>query len=157
MSDAATLNPATRLKPGVVSGKDYATLVAACKAGGYALPAVNVVGSDSINAVMEAAAKNKSDVIIQLSNGGARFMAGEGCPDAAKARVLPAIEAALARTPIRGRITLSGYEGSELLVARLLVESGADVRYVGTACPRTPWSEPDRDWLESRGIHTVAD
>jgi len=37
----------------------------------------------------------------------------------------------------QGRITLSGYEGSELLVARLLVESGADVRYVGTACPRT--------------------
>ena len=73
--------------------------------------------------------------------------------DAAKARVLPAIEAALARTPIRGRITLSGYEGSELLVARLLVESGADVRYVGTACPRTPWSEPDRDWLEAHGIH----
>lgn len=94
MSDAATLNPATRLKPGVVSGKDYATLVAACKAGGYALPAVNVVGSDSINAVMEAAAKNKSDVIIQLSNGGARFMAGEGCPDAAKARILGAVSAA---------------------------------------------------------------
>ena len=34
-------------------------------------------------------------------------------------------------------------------VARLLVESGADLRYVGTACPRTPWSEPDRAWLES--------
>jgi chlorophyllide a reductase subunit Y len=46
------------------------------------------------------------------------------------------------RAPIQGRITLSGYEGSELLVARLLVESGADLRYVGTACPRTPWSEP---------------
>lgn len=73
--------------------------------------------------------------------------------DAAKARILPAIDAALARTPIRGRITLSGYEGSELIVARLLVESGADVRYVGTACPRTQWSEPDRDWLASRGIH----
>ena len=42
---------------------------------------------------------------------------------------------------------MSGYEGSELLVARLLVESGADLRYVGTACPRTPWSEADRDWL----------
>ena len=42
--------------------------------------------------------------------------------------------------PIKGRITLSGYEGSELLVGRLLVESGADVRYVGTACPRTAWS-----------------
>ena len=44
------------------------------------------------------------------------------------------------KTPIKGRITLSGYEGSELLVARLLIESGADVPYVGTACPRTPWS-----------------
>jgi hypothetical protein len=40
------------------------------------------------------------------------------------------------------RITLSGYEGSELLVARLLIESGADVPYVGTACPKTPWSTP---------------
>ena len=34
----------------------------------------------------------------------------------------------------------------------LIVESGADVRYVGTACPRTPWSDPDREWLESRGV-----
>jgi 3,8-divinyl chlorophyllide a/chlorophyllide a reductase subunit Y len=72
---------------------------------------------------------------------------------AAKQRVLPAIQAALARTPIKGRITLSGYEGSELLVARLLIESGADLRYVGSACPRTAWSEADRDWLESRGVH----
>jgi chlorophyllide a reductase subunit Y len=69
----------------------------------------------------------------------------------AKNAVLPAIEAALAAAPIRGRITVSGYEGSELLVARLLIESGADVPYVGTACPRTPWSEADRDWLEARG------
>jgi hypothetical protein len=53
----------------------------------------------------------------------------------------------------QGRITLSGYEGSELLVARLLVESGADLRYVGTACPRTPWSDADREWLEARGVH----
>ena len=71
---------------------------------------------------------------------------------AAQNRVLPAIKAALAKCPIKGRITLSGYEGSELLVARLLVESGADVRYVGTACPRTPWSEPDRVWLEEKGV-----
>ena len=71
---------------------------------------------------------------------------------AAQNRILPAITAALAKSPIRGRITLSGYEGSELLVARLLIESGADVRYVGTACPRTAWSDPDRDWLESRGV-----
>jgi chlorophyllide a reductase subunit Y len=71
---------------------------------------------------------------------------------AAKQRVLPAIAAALARAPIRGRITLSGYEGSELLVARLLIESGADVRYVGTACPRTPWSAPDLEWLQAKGV-----
>ena len=72
--------------------------------------------------------------------------------DASKNRFLPAIQGALAATPIQGRITLSGYEGSELLVARLLVESGADVPYVGTACPRTPWYEPDREWLESHGV-----
>lgn len=66
-------------------------------------------------------------------------------------RFLPAIRGALAKSPIKGRITLSGYEGSELLVARLLIESGADVPYVGTACPRTPWSDHDRQWLEAKG------
>jgi chlorophyllide a reductase subunit Y len=71
---------------------------------------------------------------------------------AAQNRILPAIKAALAKSPIRGRVTLSGYEGSELLVARLLIESGADVRYVGTACPRTVWSDPDREWLEAKGV-----
>jgi 3,8-divinyl chlorophyllide a/chlorophyllide a reductase subunit Y len=59
----------------------------------------------------------------------------------------------LAANRIDGRITISGYEGSELLVARLLVEGGADVRYVGSACPRTEWSDPDREWLESKGVH----
>lgn len=63
-----------------------------------------------------------------------------------------AIKAALAANPISGRITLSGYEGSELLVARLLIESGADVKYVGTACARTDWSEADRAWLADRGV-----
>ena len=72
--------------------------------------------------------------------------------EATKNRVLPAIAKALESAPIEGRITLSGYEGSELLVARLLVESGADVRYVGTACPRTPWSNPDCEWLEGKGV-----
>jgi chlorophyllide a reductase subunit Y len=75
--------------------------------------------------------------------------------DASKNRMLPAIQGALAAAPVRGRVTLSGYEGSELLVARLLVESGADVRYVGTACPRTPWSDPDREWLESKGVRVT--
>jgi chlorophyllide a reductase subunit Y len=72
--------------------------------------------------------------------------------DAAKNAILPAIEGALAAKPVKGRITVSGYEGSELLVARLLIESGADVPYVGTACPRTKWSAPDREWLEARGV-----
>jgi 3,8-divinyl chlorophyllide a/chlorophyllide a reductase subunit Y len=73
--------------------------------------------------------------------------------DAAKNRWLPAIRSALARVPIRGRITVSGYEGSELLVARLLIESGAQVPYVGTACPATRWSAPDLEWLRGRGVH----
>ncbi len=73
--------------------------------------------------------------------------------EAAKQAVLPAIKGAIGAMPINGRITLSGYEGSELLVARLLIESGADVPYVGTACPPTPWSQPDREWLEAKGIH----
>jgi chlorophyllide a reductase subunit Y len=73
--------------------------------------------------------------------------------DAAKNAVLPAIRGALAASPVKARITLSGYEGSELLVARLLVESGADLRYVGTACPRTAWSAADCEWLEQRGVH----
>ncbi|HEV2552542.1 MAG TPA: chlorophyllide a reductase subunit Y [Bosea sp. (in: a-proteobacteria)] len=83
---------------------------------------------------------------------------GEACGvakplvEAAQNRLVPAIRGALSAMPISGRITLSGYEGSELLVARLLVESGADLRYVGTACPRTPWSEPDREWLAARGV-----
>ncbi|WP_376097049.1 chlorophyllide a reductase subunit Y [Roseomonas sp. CCTCC AB2023176] len=71
----------------------------------------------------------------------------------AKQRFLPVIADALSANPIRARVTVSGYEGSELLVARLLVEAGAEVPYVGTACPRTEWSDPDRDWLEARGVH----
>ncbi|MCU0827555.1 MAG: chlorophyllide a reductase subunit Y [Tabrizicola sp.] len=63
----------------------------------------------------------------------------------------PAIKAALAANPVKGRITLSGYEGSELLVARLLIESGAEVPYVGTACAKSDWSAEDRDWLEAKG------
>jgi chlorophyllide a reductase subunit Y len=63
-----------------------------------------------------------------------------------------AISAGLAANRIHGRITLSGYEGSELLVGRLLVELGADLRYVGTACPRTPYNEEDAAWLEAHGV-----
>ncbi|MBL6675878.1 MAG: chlorophyllide a reductase subunit Y [Rhodobacteraceae bacterium] len=71
---------------------------------------------------------------------------------AAQNAFLPAIKGALAAKPITGRITLSGYEGSELLVARLLIESGAEIPYVGTACPKTPWSAADAAWLEAKGV-----
>ncbi len=73
--------------------------------------------------------------------------------DAAKAAALPGIRAALDASRIASRVTVSGYEGSELLVARLLIEAGAEVPYVGTACPRTEWSDPDREWLVARGTH----
>lgn len=92
----ATAAPETRsrLAPGVVTGADYRALVAACKAGGYALPAVNVTGTNTVNAVLEAAAEARSDVIVQLSNGGAQFYAGKGFPDAFQAKVLGAVAAA---------------------------------------------------------------
>ena len=70
---------------------------------------------------------------------------------AAQNAFLPSIREALANAPIKGRITLSGYEGSELLVARLLIESGAEIPYVGSACPKTPWSVADAEWLQAQG------
>ena len=71
---------------------------------------------------------------------------------AAQNAFLPAIKGALSGAQIKGTITVSGYEGSELLVARLLIESGANVPYVGTACPKTLWSEADAQWLEAKGV-----
>jgi len=71
--------------------------------------------------------------------------------DGVKNAMIGAIKGALSGSEIKGRITVSGYEGSELLVARLLIESGADVPYVGSACPKTKWSDPDREWLEAHG------
>ena len=66
------------VKPGVLHGDDIQKVYAIAKAEGFALPAVNVVGTDSINAVLEAAAKVNSPVIIQFSNGGALYYAGKG-------------------------------------------------------------------------------
>ncbi|MDB4197223.1 chlorophyllide a reductase subunit Y [Ascidiaceihabitans sp.] len=71
---------------------------------------------------------------------------------AAQNQILPAVKSALLTAPVKGTITLSGYEGSELLVARLLIESGANIPYVGTALPKTPWSADDATWLEARGV-----
>ncbi len=67
------------VKPGVLFGDDVAKVFQIAKENKFALPAVNVVGSDSINGVLEAAAAVNSPVIIQFSNGGAKFFAGKGC------------------------------------------------------------------------------
>ncbi len=66
------------IKPGVATGKEVQEIFAYAKEKGFALPAVNVVGSDSANAVLETAAEVNSPVIIQYSNGGAQFNAGKG-------------------------------------------------------------------------------
>jgi chlorophyllide a reductase subunit Y len=83
---------------------------------------------------------------------------GESCgvaaakTDISRNAMRGAITAMLSENRIDGRITLSGYEGSELLVGQLLVELGADLRYVGTACPKTPYSAADAEWLEAQGV-----
>lgn len=64
--------------PGVLSGKEMMDLLHHAKDNKYALPAVNVIGSNTINAVLETARDVNSPVIIQFSNGGAAFNAGKG-------------------------------------------------------------------------------
>lgn len=66
------------IKPGVATGKEVQDIFNHAKANGYALPGVNVVGSNTINAVLETAAELNSPVIVQFSNGGAQFNAGKG-------------------------------------------------------------------------------
>ncbi|MGE4346416.1 MAG: class II fructose-bisphosphate aldolase [Flavobacteriaceae bacterium] len=66
------------IKPGVATGKEVQEIFNYAKQKSFALPAVNVVGSSSINGVLETAAKLKAPVIIQFSNGGAAFNAGKG-------------------------------------------------------------------------------
>ena len=66
------------VKPGVVTGSDVQKVFSVAKQNEFALPAVNVVGTNSLNAVIEAAKVVNSPVIIQFSNGGAAFYAGKG-------------------------------------------------------------------------------
>jgi len=66
------------VKAGVLFGDDVQKVYAHAKEVGFAIPAVNVVNSDSVNGVLEAAAKVNSPVIIQFSNGGASYFAGKG-------------------------------------------------------------------------------
>jgi len=83
------------VKPGVLSGDDVQKVFKAAKEGQFALPAINVVSTDSINGVLEAAAKVNSPVIIQFSNGGASYYAGKGLSNAdEKAAIAGAISGA---------------------------------------------------------------
>ncbi len=66
------------IRPGVATGKEVQEIFSLAKQKGFALPAVNVIGSSSINGVLETAAKLNAPVIIQFSNGGAAFNAGKG-------------------------------------------------------------------------------
>ena len=66
------------IRPGVATGKEIQKIHQYAKNQGFALPAVNVIGSNSINTVLETAVELNSPVIIQFSNGGAHFNAGKG-------------------------------------------------------------------------------
>lgn len=82
------------VKPGVLSGEDVQKVFAIAKANHFAIPAVNVVGTNSLNAVLEAAKAANSPIIVQFSNGGAEFYAGKGV-SGLQAGVLGAISGAL--------------------------------------------------------------
>ena len=83
------------VKPGVISGDDVQKVFEVAKENNFAIPAVNCVGSDSVNAVLEAAAKAKAPVIVQFSNGGAAFFAGKGLKlEGQEAQILGAIAGA---------------------------------------------------------------
>jgi fructose-bisphosphate aldolase class II len=83
------------IKPGVATGDEVQEIFRFAKEKGFALPAVNVIGSDSINAVMETAAQLNAPVIIQFSNGGAQFNAGKGLSnEGQQAAILGAIAGA---------------------------------------------------------------
>ncbi|WGK65222.1 class II fructose-bisphosphate aldolase [Croceiramulus getboli] len=86
---------AHNIKPGVATGHEVQRIFNHAKENGYALPAVNVIGSNTMNAVMETAAGLNAPVIIQFSNGGAQFNAGKGLSnDGQQAAILGGISGA---------------------------------------------------------------
>jgi fructose-bisphosphate aldolase class II len=86
---------AHNIKPGVATGDQVQAIFKYAKEKGFALPAVNVTGSSTINGVMETAAKLNAPVIIQFSNGGSIYNAGKGLSNAdEKAAILGAIAGA---------------------------------------------------------------
>jgi fructose-bisphosphate aldolase class II len=85
-----------KYKAGVLHGAELEALYNDAKDNQFALPAVNCIGTDTINGVLESAAKVNSPVIIQFSNGGAQFIAGKGMPnDKLQANISGGISGAL--------------------------------------------------------------
>jgi fructose-bisphosphate aldolase class II len=85
-----------KYKAGVLFGDELEALYDDAKQNKFAIPAVNVVGTNSVNAVLETAAKVNSPVIIQFSNGGAQFFAGKGMPnDKLQANIIGAVSGAM--------------------------------------------------------------
>ena len=72
------MSEALKIKPGVLHGKEVTDLFNFANQNNIAFPAVNVIGTNSVNAVLETAREVNSPVIIQFSNGGAHFFAGKG-------------------------------------------------------------------------------
>src|SRR5580765_8950247 len=70
-----------KYQAGVLYGKELEALYSDAKNNQFAMPAVNCIGTNSINSTLETAAKVNSPVIIQFSNGGAQFVAGKGMPN----------------------------------------------------------------------------
>src|SRR4029078_9309140 len=86
----------SKYKAGVLFGEELEALYNESKKNQFALPAVNTIGTNTINAVLETAAKVNSPVIIQFSNGGAQFIAGKGMPnDKMQANISGGISGAL--------------------------------------------------------------
>jgi fructose-bisphosphate aldolase class II len=86
----------TKFKPGVLTGQEVTDLFEYAKENGFAVPAVNCIGTNSINATLETAAKTNSPIIIQFSNGGAAFVAGKGIDNSNQAgSILGAISGAM--------------------------------------------------------------
>ena len=85
-----------KYKAGVLHGAELEALYNDAKDNQFALPAVNCIGTDTINGVLESAAMVNSHVIIQFSNGGAQFLAGKGMPnDKLQANISGGISGAL--------------------------------------------------------------
>jgi fructose-bisphosphate aldolase class II len=90
------MSTTTRFRPGVLHGQEVTDLLNYANANNFALPAVNVVGTNTVNAVIETAKAVNSPVIVQFSNGGAQFFAGKGLSnEGQKAAVTGAVSGAM--------------------------------------------------------------